>query len=119
MGVSGGMEVALAGPAKEELQTFLSQQAHIEVLVLVEGIEPTTSSTIQARHSYLFPEDVAWNKEFVDCLRPGTLDRPCAVDLSFFHELVPLGSCVETRNCSTWITLPGASTNTLGTEMQT
>jgi potassium inwardly-rectifying channel subfamily J len=105
--LSSGVEVALIGPSREEIQNFITQQAHIEVLVLVEGIEPTTSSTIQARHSYLFPEDVAWNMKYVDCLRPGTADRPCAVDLSFFHELMPYEP-FEIGRGAHWMTMPAA-----------
>lgn len=44
------------------------------MVVIVEGIEPTTSATLQSRHSYLVgppgatDTDTAWDMDFVDCV---------------------------------------------------
>lgn len=69
-----------------------------EVVVLVEGIEPTTSATLQSRHSYLVgpPEatdtDTAWDMDFVDCIMvpEDEEDSGLGVDLGRFHMLQPV-----------------------------
>merc|ERR1712146_273706 len=90
-------------PTREEIENYLEEQ-HIEVVVIVEGIEPTTSSTLQARHSYLIggtddsgmplePEDldVQWDVQYADCSRlvPGDTGKGLVLDLSRFHQKVP------------------------------
>jgi len=80
--------VASVERQRQEVEEFLSER-YVEVVVLVEGIEPTTSSTLQARHSYLFPVDVVWDRDFADCTLFGKRGAPCAVDLTRFQELVP------------------------------
>jgi hypothetical protein len=82
----------------------------LQILVLVEGIEPLTSCTLQARHWYTCSDDVEWNCEF----RPCVTKKPVApsssswgwwnspeeaallncnsefvVDCARFHEVVP------------------------------
>lgn len=79
----------LNSPTRAEVEHFLKGK-YMEVVCLVEGIEPTTSSTLQARHSYLFSTEVAWDMDFVDCTLPGTAKRPCTVDLGRFHQMVPV-----------------------------
>ncbi|CAJ1387213.1 unnamed protein product [Effrenium voratum] len=60
-------------PTKAELNAYLAKSFK-EVVVLVEGIEPTTSATLQSRHSYLVcpdgapDSDTAWDMDFVDCI---------------------------------------------------
>lgn len=59
----------------------------LEVIVLVEGIDPTTSSTLQARHSYNY-DDIVCNASFQRCVQQ-TDDGACEIDFDAFHELVP------------------------------
>lgn len=78
-------------PTREDLISYLSRNFK-EVVVLVEGIEPTTSATLQARHSYVVgpPEcgDAAWDMDFVDCLMmPEDRSVGLGVDLCRFHSL--------------------------------
>jgi hypothetical protein len=40
----------------------------LQILVLVEGIEPLTSCTLQCRHWYICSEDVDWNCDFRPCV---------------------------------------------------
>ena len=58
-----------------------------QVLVLVEGIEPQTSCTLQARHSYCASEMV-WDHDFAPCVFRD-LDGRCQIDFRVFHDLVP------------------------------
>lgn len=58
----------------------------IEVIVLVEGIDPTTSSTLQARHSYTY-DDIVCNASFQRCVQHGS-DGACEIDFDAYHELV-------------------------------
>eukprot|EP00929_Paragymnodinium_shiwhaense_P055020 TRINITY_DN27598_c0_g1_i4.p1 TRINITY_DN27598_c0_g1~~TRINITY_DN27598_c0_g1_i4.p1 ORF type:complete len:446 (-),score=52.46 TRINITY_DN27598_c0_g1_i4:195-1532(-) len=60
----------------------------LEILVLVEGIEPLTSSTLQARHSYC-ADDIVFNACFQRCVFKEA-DGACRVNLTAFHELVPM-----------------------------
>eukprot|EP00931_Biecheleriopsis_adriatica_P045894 TRINITY_DN26302_c0_g1_i1.p1 TRINITY_DN26302_c0_g1~~TRINITY_DN26302_c0_g1_i1.p1 ORF type:complete len:621 (-),score=81.84 TRINITY_DN26302_c0_g1_i1:72-1934(-) len=88
-------------PSLEELSTYLKKHFK-EVVVLVEGIEPTTSSTLQARQSYIVghPEcatsDTCWNMDFVDCVMMPEDDKSegLGVDLGRFHEMQPVEETV-------------------------
>lgn len=60
------------------------KEAQIEVLCLVEGVEPTTSNTLQARHSYTV-DDVVFDAEFRSCVHR-LPDGKCAIDLDRFHH---------------------------------
>ena len=56
----------------------------MEIVVLIEGIEPITSNTIQSRHSYTV-EDMVWDKMPAPCVEEGA-DGRCVVDFSKFHD---------------------------------
>jgi len=58
-------------PSRTDIQEHLAQ-GYFEVVVLVEGVEPTTAATLQARHSYHVQTaggDVEWDRDFVECVR--------------------------------------------------
>lgn len=87
-------------PTREELEEYFNQEDedgqqanHLEVVVLVEGIEPTTSSTLQARHSYTVGPtesgDFEWEADFEECCEavPGRGSKGLVLDLSRFHTL--------------------------------
>jgi len=89
-------------PTREELEEYFNQEDedgqqanHLEVVVLVEGIEPTTSSTLQARHSYAVGPSVSgdfeWDADFEECCEavPGRGSKGLVLDLSRFHTLRP------------------------------
>merc|ERR1711972_609533 len=74
----------------------MGASGYIEVVVLVEGIEPTTSATLQARHSYLVGGaddkhlDLEWDAEFDTCCRVHRdTSKGLVLDLSRFHTLHP------------------------------
>eukprot|EP00405_Crypthecodinium_cohnii_P046219 CAMPEP_0206574774 /NCGR_PEP_ID=MMETSP0325_2-20121206/29663_1 /ASSEMBLY_ACC=CAM_ASM_000347 /TAXON_ID=2866 /ORGANISM="Crypthecodinium cohnii, Strain Seligo" /LENGTH=624 /DNA_ID=CAMNT_0054079477 /DNA_START=365 /DNA_END=2236 /DNA_ORIENTATION=- len=71
--------IAPIQPTRANVEAFVTSR-HVEVVALLEGVEPTSSSTLQARHSYLFPEDVEWDMAFEDCLDIGTETKPPAID---------------------------------------
>lgn len=71
---------------KEDL-TELFRTSHVEIIAVLEGIEPSTSSVVQAQHSWLMPVDAEWNVNYEDCVRMGTPSRPCVVDLGSFHKV--------------------------------
>eukprot|EP00929_Paragymnodinium_shiwhaense_P061873 TRINITY_DN30909_c0_g1_i1.p1 TRINITY_DN30909_c0_g1~~TRINITY_DN30909_c0_g1_i1.p1 ORF type:complete len:617 (-),score=110.19 TRINITY_DN30909_c0_g1_i1:81-1931(-) len=81
--------VASAEPGREDIENHLAQR-FTEVIVLIEGVEPTTSCTLQARHSYMFPSDVVWDADFVECMQMGSANRPSSLNLSKFHEVRPV-----------------------------
>jgi len=59
-------------------------EAQIEVLCLVEGTDPTTSNTLQARHSYI-AEDIVFDTEFRSCVHR-LPDGKCGIDFDRFHS---------------------------------
>mmetsp|Transcript_30193 Transcript_30193/g.86490 ORF Transcript_30193/g.86490 Transcript_30193/m.86490 type:complete len:631 (+) Transcript_30193:106-1998(+) len=86
--------VASVEPTREDIEAFISER-FVEVVVLVEGIEPTTSATLQARHSYLFPDDIVWDRDFAKCALPGQTGEMCAIDMSRFNDLVPFSDNLD------------------------
>ena len=66
-----------------ELKDNLALQ---ELLCVVEGIDPLTSGTFQALHSYT-PEDICWGGRFVPCLTSTKEMKSTFVDLELFHEV--------------------------------
>ena len=66
---------------------YMRSDDFFEVVVLVEGIEPFTSSTVQARHSYSFGHDIVVNGNFMPCTfitKHGTT----MVDFGKFHQII-------------------------------
>ena len=57
----------------------------------MEGIDPTTSATIQARHSYT-RLDMAFHHDFAPCVSEDEITRECLIDFHRFHDLVPLSA---------------------------
>lgn len=66
------------------------RDTNAEVIVLVEGIDSTTSYTVQARHSYAWDE-IEWDHTFAQCVfasdAPGGGAR---IDFTQFHDLIPV-----------------------------
>jgi inward rectifier potassium channel len=67
-------------------ETLAAQQA--EIVVGLTGIDETFAQTIHARHSYR-PEEIVWNRRFVDVLG-WTADGRRSVDYARFHDIVPI-----------------------------
>eukprot|EP00928_Gymnodinium_smaydae_P086980 TRINITY_DN7134_c0_g4_i2.p1 TRINITY_DN7134_c0_g4~~TRINITY_DN7134_c0_g4_i2.p1 ORF type:complete len:515 (-),score=95.98 TRINITY_DN7134_c0_g4_i2:175-1665(-) len=62
------------------------QADQLEILCIVEGIDPSTSMTLQCRHSYTC-DDVVFNAAFQRCVSRAE-DGTCEIDFDCFHELV-------------------------------
>ncbi|EER13551.1 Inward rectifier potassium channel irk-1, putative [Perkinsus marinus ATCC 50983] len=89
-----------AGPVEDRSQAeriydYLSRSGYWEVVVLVEGIEGNTSSTLQARHSYTI-DDLVVNATYAPCVTTGDDARmevsthssgACHIDYSKINEL--------------------------------
>jgi hypothetical protein len=73
-------------PSLDELKEKLPLQ---ELICVVEGIDPLTSGTFQALHSYI-PEDIEWGARFVPCLTSTTALSSTFVDLELFHQVEPV-----------------------------
>ena len=63
-------------------------RTNAEVLVLLEGVDATTSSTVQARQSYTV-EDICWDSTFVPCARRQP-DGGIFIDFNQLHDVRPL-----------------------------
>lgn len=81
-------------PTEAELKDFWSS-GHLEIVVVVEGIEPTTSCTLQATQSYVLHEqggDHVWNAEFEECsFFPVDRTDGLVIDWEKFHAVRPVG----------------------------
>uniref|UniRef100_A0A7S3LGG8 Inward rectifier potassium channel C-terminal domain-containing protein n=1 Tax=Aplanochytrium stocchinoi TaxID=215587 RepID=A0A7S3LGG8_9STRA len=59
-----------------------------EIVVLIEGIDATTSYTIQARHSYT-SSDILYHHDFVPCVSEVSTGG-AVLDFSKFHDVIPV-----------------------------
>jgi inward rectifier potassium channel len=71
-----------------DFKTMCEQE--FEILILLSGTDETLADIIYARHSYV-PADFRWNHKFVDVLSIAPTGHRI-VDLTKFHETVPLDS---------------------------
>ena len=72
---------------QREIRDHLSR-SELEVIVVLEGIDPHTSSTFQARHSYTAKE-IVFDQMFVPSLSVGR-DGRAVFDWNAFHEQQPV-----------------------------
>ena len=70
-------------------------KCNAEVLVLIEGVDPTTSSTVQARQSYTV-DDICWDATFVPCARRQP-NGGIRIDFEKLHDVVPLGHLLPSQ----------------------
>jgi inward rectifier potassium channel len=75
--------------ANATYEAMLEQQ--MEILVVVSGVDETYSDKIYARHSYM-PDEIVWNKRFVDIL--STRHGRRHVDLARFHDVCD-AECID------------------------
>lgn len=74
----------------DAIRAYLREGRH-EIVVLIEGVDATTSSTIQASHSYkVSAGDVVWHCDYAPCVARAK-DGSCVVDYGKFHDLVSTG----------------------------
>lgn len=69
-----------------------------EVFVVCEGIEPFTSCTVQARHSYVMDTDVLFGHSFFPCVRVSSETGICLFDVTRFHKTMDFRSIDGTRS---------------------
>lgn len=72
---------------QQEIRDHLSR-SELEVIVVLEGIDPHTSSTFQARHSYT-AQEIVFDQMFVPSLSVGR-DGRAVFDWNAFHEHQPV-----------------------------
>jgi inward rectifier potassium channel len=68
------------------LETLFGEEA--EMIILLSGRDDTLSDIIYARHSYM-PDEILWNRRFVDVIKETPSGRRL-LNLRCFHETVPL-----------------------------
>ena len=61
-----------------------------EIIVILTGLDETSSQTIHARHTYS-PYDIRWGMRFVDILGK-TNDGRYFIDYQHFHETIPIST---------------------------
>lgn len=98
--LDGGSTAAAAASAPTASSDALMEQwtravrthielRNVEVLVLLEGNDSTSSSVCQARHSYT-PADIAWDSIFTPCMHR-TSDGGVCINFEDLHRVRPLG----------------------------
>lgn len=80
-----GSPVLYEKPTKTQIMNHL-RKSGLEVLVLLEGIDSSTSNTMQARNSYT-DEDIAWDATFERCVVKTS--KGLCIDFDRFHLLKP------------------------------
>ena len=60
------------------------ERSHLEVIVIVEAIDPHSSNTFQARHSYT-ADDIEYDRAFETCMTVGS-DGQARLDWQLFHK---------------------------------
>ncbi|OQS04533.1 inward rectifier K channel (IRK-C) family protein [Thraustotheca clavata] len=78
--------VVPTGPTEEQIRRHI-EKSELEVLVILEGEDSTTSNTMQARYSYTL-HDIAWNCTFEKCVYRNPTDG-IVVDFDKFHLVKP------------------------------
>lgn len=70
----------------QDIENFLNE-TDAEVVVLIEGIDPATSYTVQARHSYKL-EDIEFRGFFAQSVTVDS-DGAAVVDFNLFNMIIP------------------------------
>ncbi|CAI5732181.1 unnamed protein product [Peronospora destructor] len=81
-------------PTKAQIMKHLCKSG-LEVVVILEGIDSSTSNTMQARNSYT-DEDIAWDATFERCVVKTS--RGLCVDFDRFHLLKP--APLDAKHCA-------------------
>eukprot|EP00397_Hematodinium_sp_SG-2012_P002236 GEMP01002242.1.p1 GENE.GEMP01002242.1~~GEMP01002242.1.p1 ORF type:complete len:666 (+),score=115.74 GEMP01002242.1:2633-4630(+) len=77
----------LVEPSATDLQEYWEQEGQsFEVVCICEGIEPFTSNSLQARHSYTSSHDISFDRRLKDCLYHASGNH--VFDVSRFHQTV-------------------------------
>lgn len=83
-------------PYKKPTKTQIMDHLHktdLEVVVILEGIDCSTSNTMQARHSYT-DDEIAWDCTFENCV--AQTENGAKIDFDRFHSLKRVPQDVET-----------------------
>lgn len=81
---------------QKEIMRYM-EDSRMEIAVILEGVDPLTSHTVQAFHSYT-AEDIEWNHFFAPCTFLD-YDGWTLVDFVKFHNLIPVPADAD-RVCS-------------------
>ena len=80
---------------EQDIRTFWRDN-RVEVIVILEGVNPITSATCQARHSYTI-NDVAFNARPAECVTEGRHGQ-CVIDFANYHDVHHLDPNVDYDN---------------------
>lgn len=85
-GLPSGAALPYKVPTRAQLASHL-RKSELEVIVVLEGIDGSTSNTMQARHSYTDAE-MAWDTTFVNCV--SKTSTGVHINFDKFHLLKPV-----------------------------
>ncbi|OQR83150.1 inward rectifier K channel (IRK-C) family protein, partial [Achlya hypogyna] len=69
------------------------KEVHLEIVVLIEGIDASSSATIQMRQSYK-PTEIMFNHEFVNAVDFDPHSGAAVIDFNRFHRTAPMDLAV-------------------------
>eukprot|EP00929_Paragymnodinium_shiwhaense_P015108 TRINITY_DN123125_c0_g1_i1.p1 TRINITY_DN123125_c0_g1~~TRINITY_DN123125_c0_g1_i1.p1 ORF type:complete len:583 (+),score=124.64 TRINITY_DN123125_c0_g1_i1:97-1845(+) len=98
-----------ANNRRQDIKDFLDTR-FAEVVCILEGVDPVSGASVQARHSYA-AEEIVWDHHFVDCVKDAVKPngKPCVcIDFEEFHEIEPDERWFEEQeeHCSNGTTSP-------------
>lgn len=75
--------------------------SNLEIIAIVEGVDPITSVSLQSRHSYHARSgDILFDRQFAPCTSVSPIDGHCVIDYVKFHQTLPLKSEKVYPSCS-------------------
>lgn len=87
------------GRDKGSIKQFL-EDCCAEILVIVEGVDPYTSSTVQSRHSYCMQHgEIVFDHEYVPCVGHDQ-EGNAVIDMDKFHTTRPVGDVFRAKSLS-------------------
>jgi hypothetical protein len=71
------------------------QDSSLEIIAIVEGVDPITSVSLQSRHSYHARSgDIIFDRQFAPCTSVSPVDGHCVIDYERFHQTLPLNEAI-------------------------
>ncbi|ETV91913.1 hypothetical protein, variant 3 [Aphanomyces invadans] len=77
-------------PTREAIERHFAR-TNMEIVVILEGEDSTTSNTAQARHSYRL-SDIVWDHMFARCVKRHPETKGVWIDFDEFHDLVSVST---------------------------
>lgn len=85
---SGNREGEVKGQASSAAIRKYMEDTQAELIVLIEGIDPALSCTVQHRHSFS-RDEIRWGQKFLPCVQRDPVGGGVTVDMQLFNQTMP------------------------------